>query len=90
MERVDAYAPVRRHTVPDLARVPASRLFRRLVTLHQHYCQAQGKADAEFIRFTKAGFQSLQLRGISASFNITPGGLFGYRLYEAVALYRSA
>ena len=76
--------------VQDLARVPASRLFRRLVALHQHYCQAQGKADAEFIRFTKAGFQSLQLRGISASFNTTPGGLFGYRLDQAVALYRSA
>jgi len=76
--------------VQDLARVQASELFRKLVALHQHYCQSQGKTEAEFIRFTKAGFQPLQLRGISASFNTTPGGLFGYRLDQAVALYRSA
>lgn len=76
--------------IQDFARTPASGLFRRLVDLHQHYCQAQGKTDSEFIRFTKAGFQPLQFRGITVSFDSPPGGLFGYRLNEAVTLYQSA
>jgi hypothetical protein len=77
--------------VRDLAKVSAPALFGRLVELHQYYCRAQGKTDAEFIRSSKGGFVAKQFgRGISASFASTPGGLFGYRLDQAVALYQSA
>ena len=77
--------------VRDLAKVPATSLFRRLVELHQYYCRAQGKTDAEFIRSSKDGFLVKQFgTRISASFGSTPGGLFGYRLNQAVALYQSA
>jgi hypothetical protein len=77
--------------VGDLAKVPAAALFGRLVELHQYYCRAQGKTDAEFIRSSKGGFVAKQFgRRISASFGSTPGGLFGYRLDQAVALYQSA
>jgi hypothetical protein len=77
--------------VQDLAKVPATALFRRLVELHQYYCRAQGKTDAEFIRSSKDGFLAKQFgTRISASFSSTPGGLFGYRLNQAVALYQSA
>ena len=77
--------------VRDLAKIPATALFRRLVELHQYYCRAQGKTDAEFIRSSKDGFLAEQFgTRISASFGSTPGGLFGYRLNQAVALYQSA
>lgn len=75
--------------VKELAVVPAPSLFSRLVGLHQYYCERQGKTDAEFIRASANGFAPLKFPKISAQFQATPWGLFGYRLDQAVALYRS-
>jgi hypothetical protein len=75
--------------VKELATVPASSLFCRLVRLHQEYCRAQGKTDAEFIRADGGGFRALKFRKISASFGGAPWGLFSYRLEPAGLLYRS-
>src|SRR6266513_391015 len=75
--------------VRELAAVPAPLVFSRLVQLHQYYCARQGKTDAEFIRASGNGFTPLKFPKISASFQRTPWGLFGYRLDQAVALYRS-
>ncbi|MDK2744409.1 MAG: hypothetical protein NDI90_16025 [Nitrospira sp. BO4] len=76
-------------SVRDLAAVQAASLFARLVHLHQYYCERQGKTDAEFIRANANGFTALKSPKISAQFQGTPWGLFGYRLDQAVALYRS-
>jgi hypothetical protein len=75
--------------VRDLATTPAGSLFARLVNLHGYYCERQGKTDAEFIRANANGFTPLKFPRISAQFQGTPWGLFGYRLDQAVALYRS-
>jgi hypothetical protein len=75
--------------VKDLATLPASSLFYRLVELHQYYCRWQGKPDAEFIRPVRDTFRPLKFAAISASFRGTPWGLFGYRLDQAATLYRS-
>jgi len=75
--------------VKDLAKIPTAVLFSTLVDLHQQYCQAQGKTEAEFIRPSKGGYFPLKAAKISASFRATPWGLFGYRLDQAAMLYQS-
>jgi hypothetical protein len=75
--------------VKSLAAMPAHTLFGRLVALHERYCQAQGKTDAEFVRAVAGRFEPVRMAKVSASFGSPPWGLFGYRLDQAAVLHQS-
>lgn len=76
----------------SLAVLPPQKLLSRLVSLHESYCQAQGKRHALYVKKTAGNkFEPVSWPDPWITVQFTSGrwGLFGYRLNEAVVFATS-
>jgi hypothetical protein len=75
--------------VSSLAELPSSRLLDALSNIHVDYCHIQRKPHAIYIQDFKKPELGTRIPSVSASYNQSRWGLFGYRFDASYTLYRS-